>query len=679
MPYSYFTIVCLLLCIGVFGASDCSEGIGDEPSADRRLREVRDGEMTYSMPHYGTKAQWEKRKQELRRRILVSAGLWPEPPKTPLKPRIFGRIERPGYTIEKVYFESVPGLFCTGNLYRPSGVPGRKPGVLSPHGHWSKGRLEDGELGSIPARCISLARQGYVVFAYDMVGYNDSLQVKHDFGGRRQELWGITLLGLQLLNSIRAVDFLCSLPDVDPQRIGCTGASGGGTQTYLLSAVDDRVKAAAPVNMVSAHYQGGCLCENAPGLRTDTFNVEIAAMTAPRPLLLVSATGDWTVNTPKVEYPAIKSIYALYGAEDRVHSVQFDAPHNYNRASREAVYAWFGRWLLSKPADWSPKEEPYTVEPDADMRVFPDGRLPEGALTADGVTEALIRMARENLEKVKPRSAEDMTRFREIAGEGLRHALCVKPVQPSEVSARVVEENQQARFHSERLVVWRTGVGDRIPAVLYRPRPGRRMTSVTLLVHGGGIAEGCGADLASPSHLVTVLLRRGHAVMCIDPFLVGSARPEGWTGRRDVRFFTTFNLTDTAERVQDVMTALAYLRGRFPALKPNLMGCGTGGFWCLLAAGLSPGLRKVAVDACGLDTSRDETFMGDLFVPGLRRAGDVRVAGALCAPTPLLIHNTRGVFETDWIEDVYRAVGAPRHLRIEVSLLSEGVVADWLR
>lgn len=343
------------------------------------------------------------------------------------------------------------------------------------------------------------------------------------------------------------------------------------------------------------------------------------------------------------------------------------------------MYAWFGRWLLGKPADWAPKEEPYTTEPDAYMRVFPDGKLPEGALDADGVTQTLIRMAREGLEKVKPHSAGEMMRFREVAGEGLLHTLCVKPVSPKEVAAWVVEEHQQARFHVERLVVWRPAVGDRIPAVLYKPRPSRRMTSVTLLVHGGGIAEACGADITSPSHLVAVLLRRGHAVMCVDPFLVGSAKPEGFPGRRDARFFTTFNLTDTAERVQDVLTSLAYLRARFPTLKPNLMGCGTGGFWCLMAAALSRDLRRVAVDAGGLDTSKDETFLGDLFVPGLRRAGDVRAAGALCAPTPLLIHNTRGVFDTDWIEDVYRAVGAPRNLRIEVGLLSEGVIADWLR
>ena len=166
----------------------------------------------------------------------------------------------------------------------------------------------------------------------------------------------MSLAGLQLWNSLRAVDFLCALPDVDPARIGCTGESGGGTQTFLLTAVDERIAVAAPVNMVSTHMQGGCLCENPPLLRIATTNVEIAALAAPRPLLLVSATGDWTCNTPRVEFPAIHAIYQLFGAGERVATVQIDAGHNYNQASREQVYPFFARWLAGEPGE--PVSEP---------------------------------------------------------------------------------------------------------------------------------------------------------------------------------------------------------------------------------------------------------------------------------------------------------------------------------
>src|SRR4029078_9808324 len=157
--------------------------------------------------------------------------------------------------------------------------PTKSPGVLCPHGHWPHGRLEQSELGNIPARCIMLARMGCTVFAYDMVGYNDSKrQIDHRINTPALDLWGITSLHLQTWDSIRAIDFLQSLPEVDPNRIGVTGASGGGTQTFILTAVDDRVSVACPVNMISHSMQGGCVCENAPCLRIDTNNMEIGAL-----------------------------------------------------------------------------------------------------------------------------------------------------------------------------------------------------------------------------------------------------------------------------------------------------------------------------------------------------------------------------------------------------------------
>ena len=290
----------------------------------------------------------------------MSAGLWPMPEKGPLNAHVFGRIERGDYSVEKVYFESHPGFYVTGNLYRPLGRTGPFPAVLSPHGHWAYGRLENGADGSIPARCITLARQGYVVFSWDMVGYNDSRQVDHRLLDPRLAQWGIGSLGLHLWNSIRSVDFLESLPDVDKSRLACTGASGGGTQTFLLTAVDDRIRVSAPVNMISHYMQGGDVCENAPNLRLDTNNMEIGALTAPRPMLMVSAAGDWTRDTPRIEFPAVRSVYELLGAKDAVATVQFIADHNYNRDSREAVYGWFGRWVLGKTDASLFKEQEFT-------------------------------------------------------------------------------------------------------------------------------------------------------------------------------------------------------------------------------------------------------------------------------------------------------------------------------
>ncbi len=367
---------------------------------------------TYPPPHYSSVDDWKKRAAHLREHILASAGLLPMPERTPLRPVVFGELQHDDYTVSKVYFESLPGFLVTGNLYRPIGQ-GPFPAILSPHGHWTFGRLENTPLVSAPGRSINLARQGFVVFTYDMIGYNDSIQLPHTFGGRRESLWGLSLAGLQLWNSLRSVDFLESLPYVRRDAIGATGESGGGTQTFLLAAVDERIAVAAPVNMISLHMQGGCLCENPPGLRLDTTNVEIAASIAPRPLLMVSATGDWTAKTMESEFPAVRGLYTLVDAGERVHAVRVQAEHNYNRESREAMYAWMARWLQHAPAGEQRAERAFTPDPLNELLVFHNRALPAGSLTATALTGQWIDAASRQLTTTKP----------EVLGRALRHAL----------------------------------------------------------------------------------------------------------------------------------------------------------------------------------------------------------------------------------------------------------------
>jgi dienelactone hydrolase len=367
---------------------------------------------TYQAPQYSSADAWKKRAAYLREHVLASAGLLPMPERTPLHSEVFGELKHDGYSVSKVYFESLPGFFVTGNLYRPAG-DGPFPAVLSPHGHWPYGRLENTPLVSAPGRAINLARQGFVVFTYDMIGYNDSRQLTHTFGGPRESLWGLSLGGLQLWNSIRSLDFLESLPYVRRDALAATGESGGGTQTFLLAAVDDRVAVAAPVNMISLEMQGGCLCENPPGLRLDTTNVEIAATIAPRPLLMVSATGDWTAHTMEREFPAVRSLYALAGAADRVHAVRVQAEHNYNRESREAMYAWMARWLQNAPPDAVRAERAFTPDPLNDLLVFHQRPLPSGALSAADVTRQWVEDATRQIAS----TAAD------VLGRSLAHAL----------------------------------------------------------------------------------------------------------------------------------------------------------------------------------------------------------------------------------------------------------------
>lgn len=328
---------------------------------------------------------WKERKALLKRRVLVANGLYPLPERTPLKAVIHGKVERPGFTVEKVYFESYPGLRVTGLLFRPAKAePGRKfPAVLSPHGHG--GRLQDhgeagvrarikigdekfADSGRFPkvARCANLARLGCVVLLYDMIGYADNQQLDMRVGHRIREVgpnltgrtgWGFysaqaemrlqSVFGVQTWNSIRGIDFLQSLPDVDPERIAVTGGSGGGTQTIMVCAIDDRPVAAFPNGMVSSSMQGGCVCENASLLRIGTGNVELAALFAPKPQGMTAAD-DWTreMLVPGKGFPELKRLYAMYGKPDNVvcgDLLRFK--HNYNVVTRELMYAWFNRHL----------------------------------------------------------------------------------------------------------------------------------------------------------------------------------------------------------------------------------------------------------------------------------------------------------------------------------------------
>ncbi len=372
-----------------------------EPSPDRRRAEVRTNYQGADFQAPASAAAWRDRAVHLREQMLITLGLWPMFPKTPMNPQVYGKLTRDGYTIEKVVLETFPGFTLSGNLYRPIGATGKVPGILCPHGHWEDGRVNP----EVQQRCIRWAKLGCVVFLYDMVGYNDSKPFPHVFLNDHLRRWGLSLPTLQTWNSIRALDWLTALPDVDVTRIGCTGESGGGTQTFLLTALDDRIKVSAPVVMVSDTFQGGCVCENAAGLRLGTDNVEFAAMCAPRPLILVGASGDWTAKTMERAFPAIRGVYSLVGSTDRVSAQVFDFPHNYNQTTRNAVYAAMGRRLLGIDDPESTKEGKQQPEKPEDLFTFNSGHpAPANRKTPEQLESYLIETLGHLIDDLAPSS-----------------------------------------------------------------------------------------------------------------------------------------------------------------------------------------------------------------------------------------------------------------------------------
>jgi hypothetical protein len=400
----------LLLCI-LTGA----EANGADEASQSQLRQghyhseaAAREQLTKFSRSYSDLDGWKKRAKVIREGILRGAELLPLPEKCDLNPIVHSKRKYKGYTLENVAFESLPGLFVTGNLYRP--LPrigrGRHAGILCPHGHFDKpnggGRFRD----DMQQRCATLARMGAVVFSYDMVGWGESGQYPHK--GKA--------LALQLWNSMRAIDFLVSLEQVDPKRLGVTGASGGGTQTFLLTAVDDRIAVSIPVVMVSAHFFGGCSCESGMPIHKshehETNNAEIAALAAPRPQLIISDGADWTKNTPEVEFPYIREVYQLYGAESKVENLHLpNEGHDYGYSKRLGAYRFFAEHLgvsleeVAKP-DGSIDESHIVIEKKEAMQVFgPQHPMPEHAVKTYEEVESLLQTKRTDGRHVTQSSA----------------------------------------------------------------------------------------------------------------------------------------------------------------------------------------------------------------------------------------------------------------------------------
>jgi len=346
---------------------------------------------------YPDAAAFRQRKEELRSCFLQTMGINMQLKRSAIKPIVRLKRVMNGYTVENVAFESFPGYYIAGSLYKPLKSKGKLAAILCPHGHFPERRtpadldLQGRYRPDMQIRCAALAKMGAVVFDYDMYAWGESrLQSGKDENDTVMHYTGFSL-AVQTWNSIRVVDFLSGLPEVDAQRIGVTGASGGGTQTFLVTALDDRIAASAPVVMVSSSFYGGCGCESGLPIhscgRLKTNNAEIAALAAPRPLLIVSDGTDWTKTVPGIDYPYLQKVYALFNDTAKVSNVHLPTDkHDYGYNKRVPVYYFFSKYLhlnMRTITDQAGKvdESFVTIEPASAQQVFSkEFSLPADAL-----------------------------------------------------------------------------------------------------------------------------------------------------------------------------------------------------------------------------------------------------------------------------------------------------------
>ena len=562
------------------------------PPYDLRLTADRHTDTHFPMPRFTSREDVDARREELKFNLRMAAGLYPWPEKTPLNTRRELVGEYDGYALYRIMFESYPGLWSTGNLYLPRPLRGKHPAILNVIGHWEQQRLTRMDTGDYPQQIANFARMGFVCLVTDMIGKVDSRQLSHDYGRGERELWSSNGLGVQLWNNIRALDLLCDMPEVDRERIGVTGASGGGSQTLFLSLLDDRIKAAAPINMISLHMQGGCQCENAAGLRRDTTNTEMCAMLAPRPLFLAGSTGDWTKYQLTEEYPAIRDIYALYGAEKQVEQYFQIAPHQYNERTRHRVYSFFARHLMGKDLFWEEEtiETPYL----SDMVWFKDGEKAPGFGSDD---EYFTTHKAELTARVASLpTAEKKKMLSWVTGiNGRDYAVADGDI--TQADGVTVERN-----------ILTSARGEQIPWVKLTPEgwDGKR---ICLALSGTGKA-------CVERGEIRTMLEDGVAVVSGDLFLTGEfgdAKPAILGTYNAERYFTTFHYTTSAHQTQDV--ALLWRLTASMAEEATLWAEGTAARAAACALPLLEGLRKASLEkkALGLVTDRD--YMEGFFLP----------------------------------------------------------------
>lgn len=698
---------------------------GERP-ADSRLGELRTLNSYFPFESVENKKQWGQRQEEIKRRLLMSQGLWPEPTKSKLNAVVHGRVDQGDYTVERVYFESLPGHFVTGSLYRPKGKAGPFPAVLCPHGHWRDARFYDaGDKAArqmvadgaerfinagrnhIQARCVQLARMGCIAFFYDMTGNCDSIQIGHRPDNTDHldtpENWGFlsvqaelrlqNMMGLQTWNSVRSIDFLLDLPDVDATRIGVTGASGGGTQSMIIAAIDERITAAMPCVMVSTSMQGGCTCENAPLMRIGQGNIDIAAAIAPRPLGLTAAD-DWTVELKSKGYPALQNLYSMLGHKNRLTGVfHTHFKHNYNHVNRAVMYGFFNRHFglgFEEPV----LERDFERLSKTQLSVWDDKHpAPSGSRVGDlHEIRLLAKQTQDSEERVAaliPESSSDLKKFQNVVGKAWETILGRRLDQVGKLQFNDTKDVSRGEFLLTVGHLKHDAASEQIPAMKLRGAKGVQQGVVVWITETGkaGLLKN---DKVIPP--VAKLLKDGYLVVSADlsgqgEFLVNDQpltsqrmwrqRDGKQTWHRFAGYTYGYNHSLFVKRAHDVLSLIRYASTLSGGRSVHLVGLGSASGPIALAARSQAGdsVAATVVDLDGFQFQQVDKHNDPMFVSGSVKYLDVAGLLSVCSPHRVSVS---GLENSVVAKKVFAAADASKNLTI-VNRSDLKEVADLLR
>lgn len=592
---------------------------------------------------------WEEQKGKLRERMFAAMGSFPEKP-CALEAKDLGNLKRDGFRIEKLTYQTRPDVWVTANVYVPDPLPAKKlPAVLCVQGHWSWARIDP----NVTARCIGLAKLGFFVLCVDAFGsgerYTKPAAGTYHGGLYGSTLWptGQTLLGMQVYDNRRAVDYLCARPEVDAERLGVTGASGGGNQTMYAGALDERFKAVVPVCSVGTYqsylHAACCVCEVLPGGLAMAEEGDVLALVAPRALMIVNATKDgfqFSIGEAKKSIDRARKVFELYTVADKIKHATFESPHAYNQPMREAMYGWMTRHLKGQ-GDGTPIAEPkFTPEKPDDLRCYPDDTRPKGFVTpvifAGKAGKQLVAKLNEN---VPDHSEAWESRAVHVRSQLRKEVLGAMPNAPKP-DARLMDVIK--------------GEGMETTPALMHPEPGMPMPLVLRsLAAVGGPQPACvllhmeGKIEALKHPIAAALVKKGWLVVAPDLRATGETKPKsGLAGAADhhvCEHGLWVGRPLLGQWAFDVACVLDWLgiQKRVDRRRLAVIGIGPAGIVALTAAALEDRIASVAALGSYSTYVTDEPYAPGMYMgllaPGILKWADVPHLAALAAPRRLIL------------------------------------------